>query len=931
MRATLVGLVVRAHVLGVALVGSFVMSAAVVAQQPTGRVVGRVVEAASGRALSDVGVQVVGTTLGVMTGVDGRFTLVNVPAGTVTMQLRRLGFAPKTVTGLLLDAGKTLEQNVTLEAATIILTAQVVTAAAERGSVNEALDAQRTATGVVNAITAEQIAKSPDSDAAQAVQRVSGVTVQSGKYVFVRGLGERYTTTQLNGTRVPSPEPERRVVPLDMFPSTLLEAITTSKTFTPDQQGDFSGAQVEIKTKEFPARTQFTYSLTMGANSGATGQSVLRPRNVGGEAFALAGAERNLPYVFGVLKNFQGINLTTADKSVLVSQFRNAWTPTSGTGAPNTSTNVSVGGNQPVLGQRFGYLVSGTYALTQDLRGNQVRALADRGNTAGDTREIDKFTGSTSSQGVLWGGLANLSTLLGSNTRVQFNNTYNRTADNDARRERGAFENEGFPVQIDRMQYIERSIRSNQLAVEHQIGGNKLDWAVTSSGVTRDEPDRSEFIYVIEQDTPSGAERLRWLNTGNGGAVRTFSALQETSREGRANYQLNFGALGRQHYLKVGGLYRTTDRDADSKAYAIAAPLASAAVRELPPEQLFAGPFTGLKSGLFDIFPLAQGGSYGAQDNLAAGYLMAEFAITDRVRLITGARYEHDRLTVNAQSTLGNLVTTKNNWQDVLPSVALNVKLSEWQNLRVSASQTLARPEYRELAPIKSRDVLNGDDLQGNADLQRTLIQNADVRWELYPSNGEVLSLGVFAKRFENPIERVYKAGGATSRFVGFVNADKATNFGVEIEARKGLGFLGGLGEPLTFFTNLTLMQSEIDLGASQSAATNQKRRMVGQAPYVVNTGLTYSTPSGRGSATILFNRTGDRIDAAGDLPLPDVLQIARNVMDLSVRFPVIGPLQGRFDARNLLDEPFKSVQGTVTRESWTIGRTFQLGLVFRP
>jgi outer membrane receptor protein involved in Fe transport len=261
----------------------------------------------------------------------------------------------------------------------------------------------------------------------------------------------------------------------------------------------------------------------------------------------------------------------------------------------------------------------------------------------------------------------------------------------------------------------------------------------------------------------------------------------------------------------------------------------------------------------------------------------------------------------------------------------LNVKLSEYQNLRISASQTLARPEYRELVPIKSRDVLNGDDLEGNPDLERTRIQNADIRWELYPSGGEVLSLGVFAKRFDKPIERVYRAVGSGSRFTGFVNADQATNYGVEIEARKGLGFLAEALEPFLFFTNVTLMDSEIDLGSAQSSATNKKRRMVGQAPYVINAGLTYATRSGRTSATMLFNRTGDRIDAAGDLPLPDVVQVARSVLDLSFRFPLLGPLQGRFDARNLLDEPFETVQGTVTREKWNIGRTFQLGFVYRP
>lgn len=917
----------------VAVLAAVLAGSMVSAQAPTtGRVTGRILDGNTGQGVPDVAVQVVGTTLGAMSGVDGRFALPSVPAGTITLQTRRLGFAPKQVSEVVVTAGATTEQNITLETATITLAVQSVTAAAERGSVSEALDAQRTATGVVNAITSEQISKSPDSDAAQAVQRVSGVTVTGGRYVFVRGLGERYTTTQLNGTRVPSPEPERRVVPLDMFPSTLLEAITTSKTFTPDQQGDFSGAQVEIKTKEFPARRQFQYQLTMGYNSGATGADVLGGRDVGGEVFARAGKERSIPFIFSQLGNLQGINLTPGDQTFLVSQFRNAWTPTAKTGAPNISTNASLGGNQAILGQRIGYLFSGTYSLSQDQRSNQIRALADRGSTPGSTVEIDRFTGETSSRGALLGGLANFSTLIGGRTRLQFNNTYNRTADNDARREVGSFENEGIEARIDRLQYVERSVRSNQVAAEHQFSKTRIDWFLTSSGVTRDEPDRSEFVYALEETTPGSTDRTaRWLNTGIGGAARTYSELDESSREARANIQQTFQLFDREHFIKIGGLARRTERDADTKAYSISAPLASTTIRELPPELLFAAPLNGARADIYQITPLAQGGAYDATDRLAAGYLMAEFSVSERFRLITGARFENDRLTVNAQSTLGAPVSTTKDWTDVLPSAALNVKVSDWQNVRISASQTLARPEYRELVPIKSRDVLNGDDLEGNPNLERTRIRNFDVRWELYPDVSELLSIGVFAKQFDQPIERVYRAAGANSRFIGFVNADKATNLGLEIEARKGLGFLGDFARPLLFFSNLTLMTSEIDLGDQQAAATNQKRRMVGQAPYVINTGLTYSSGSGATSATVLFNRTGERIDAAGDSPLPDVITVARNSMDVSLRFPVFGALQGRFDARNILDDPFKSVQGTVVRESWRAGRVIQLGFIVRP
>jgi len=914
-----------------ALVSSSLRAQDPVAPASIGRIVGRIVDAQSGQGVPHVTVQVVGTRLGAVSGVDGRYTIANVPAGTVTLHARLIGYTPKTVTGIMLPANKSLEQTITLEQSAAVLTATVVTAQAQRGSTAEALNTQKTAIGIVSAVTVEQISRSPDSDAAQAAQRVSGVTVQRGGTLFVRGLGERYTTTQLNGTRVPSPEPEKRTVPLDLFPSSLIEAVTTAKTFTPDQQGDFSGAQVEIKTREFPAIRQYSLSMTAGYNSGATGSDVLTPFSAGGERIANVGAKRDLPSLLRSLGNLQGINLNQSDENLLISKFRNAWTPEASTASPNSSTSFSVGGNDPLFGQRIGYLLSGTFAQSTDRRTGLVRALANRGNTPGSTVEQDRFEGEMGSSSVMWGGLANFSTLIAGHSRVSFNNTYSRTADNDARREFGFFENEGFNARIDRQQYVERSVRSTQFAAEHQLGEqHRADWALTSSGVTRDEPDRTEFVYVVEPGT-NGTDVLRWHNSSNAGAVRTFSALAEDNTEARLNYQLNFSALGREHFVKVGGLHRETERTSDSRVFGITSTRATNAIRELPPEQLFDGRFTGAADSMFSLIALAQGGSYGARDRLSAGYVMIEVGLTDRIRLITGARYESDRLFVDAISTLGQPVNSRNQWNDVLPSAALNVSLTEFQNLRLSVSRTLARPEYRELVPIKSRDVLNGDDLEGNPDLQLTRIDNLDLRWEWYPGSGEVLSVGFFAKRFDQPIERVYRAAGASSRFIAFVNAESAENFGVEFEARKSLAFIGALFEPITLFSNLTLMHSEIDLGANQSAATNPRRRMVGQAPYVLNLGLAYTSASGSTSATVLFNRVGDRIEAAGDVPLPDVVQQTRNVLDFSLRFPVLGSLSGRFDAKNLLDEPYESVQGTVRREYWKSGRTFQFGVIWKP
>ena len=349
---------------------------------------------------------------------------------------------------------------------------------------------------------------------------------------------------------------------------------------------------------------------------------------------------------------------------------------------------------------------------------------------------------------------------------------------------------------------------------------------------------------------------------------------------------------------------------------------------ELNPEASFSAP----TSDYFDIGPLSQGGAYTARDRLSAGFAMFEVGLRRGLRLIGGARYESDHLEIDAFSTLGSPVRTTKDWNDLLPAIALTVQLSESQQLRLSASRTLARPEYRELSPITSRDVLNGDDTKGNENLLRTNIFNADARWEWYPGAGELVSVALFAKRFDHPIERVYQSAGSGTRTVFYTNAKGADDYGIEFEVRKELGFLGRPLAPYAVFTNLTVMRSLIHLGDStRSSSTNLNRAMVGQAPYVINTGLTYTSHSGRTSATLLYNRVGERIDAAGDAPLPDVVELPRDVVDLSLRLAITGSVSARLDGKNLLDAPYQTMQGTVTRERFQAGRTLQIGVRWQP
>lgn len=886
------------------------------------RITGRVLDP-QGSGMSDVGIQVVGTTIGALSGVDGRFTLTNVPAGTVTLLARRIGFASKTVTGIAVRAGQTVEQNIAMAPATMQLAAITTTATQERGSVSSALDRQRNAAAIINSVTSEQIAKSPDSDAAAAVGRVSGVSVQDGRYVFVRGLGDRYTTASLNGARLPSPEPERKVVPLDLFPASLIQSITTSKTFTPDQPGDFAGAAVNIQTREFPAKRTIVVSQSTGYNAAVTGRTTISAGSRGRDYLALGGTTRQLPTIvrqYGTFDPQPG----QGELNSLISTFRNKWSATPTTGTPNGSFGMSIGGSDPILGQRIGYLLSGNYGVQQNIKERQVRAyaLARRG-----IEEVDRFEGTSAGTGVLWGGLANFSTYLGRNTKVSLNNTYNRTSDNDARVETGESENLGTRLNITRLQYVERMIRSSQLATEHSLFGGRqqLDWSVTASGVTRREPDRSEFVY-----TQNGNATPEWFAIGNEGAVRTFGDLAEQSYEGQLNYRMSFFEPGRELKLKFGGLYRTTDRRAENNVYSVQGFGLSNAERQLSPESIFDGRFTRPGGDDMRLVPLAQGGSYTAADRLSAGYLMLSWQARPSVSVITGARLENSNVTVIASPTIGPPVTTKPSFSDVLPSLAVTWQTSTNQNLRFSVSQTLARPEYRELAPLQFRDVLGGDNFLGNANLVRSLIKNADIRWEWFPTRSEVFSVSLFGKQFENPIERIY-LGTSGTRIVSYQNAQRANNVGVELEARTGLGKIAPVLENVSLFTNATVMQSKITLRQGLASVTNANRAMVGQAPYMVNAGITWNTTSGSTSATLLFNTVGARIIDAGEKPLPDVKELARNVVDFSLRFPVAGRFSGRVDAKNLLDAQYRITQGPVTRETFFAGRTFSLGFSYQP
>ncbi|NOT08390.1 MAG: TonB-dependent receptor [Gemmatimonadales bacterium] len=903
---------------------SFPAATSLSAQAETGRIVGKVVEAEGGAPLSGARVVVVGTTLATTTKVDGRYALADVPVGSVTVRVAMIGYGSKTVTGVVVTAGGVTTQDVSLAGQTTQLEELTVTARVEQGTVNSALDNQRYSVAIVNAISSEQMSRSPDGDAAAALQRMSGATIQDGKYLNMRGLGDRYTQASLNGARIPSPEPERRVVPLDLFPSSLLSEITTSKTFTPDQAGDFSGGSVDIKTKEFSGTRYFGMSFSAGFNTAITGKEAIFAPATGRDWIAFGSSPRALPNPVAAV-DFS-TPLTTAQNNELVNSFRNVWSARQRSGSPNGGFGLTLGGNLPVGGTGLSYLISGSYSYTQETRKDEQRAIAQPpGTVGGEVRELDRFDGSTGRSSALWGGIGNFSVNIGAHTKLSLNNTYNRTMDNEGRFEHGTSENLAIPLQIQRLRYVERNIYSSQMKVHQQLTDRHyLDFGLTASGVRRKEPDRSEIVYESSGATPT------WYGFSNEAAVRTFANLKESTLEGSASWQFRFGSTPGNRFVQIGALYRATDRDAENHAYSISlARQLSAAEGALQPEQIFDGRFSQGSDNVLRVSPLSAGGSYTGRDRLTAAYGMLTLELSHALELIAGARVERSDVRVASRSTAGEPSLATPSYTDVLPSLALNFRVGENVNLRLSGTQTLSRPEYRELSPILFREVIGGDNVKGNPDLQRALIRNLDLRWEWYPRGGEVVSVGIFAKQFSDPIERIYQ-GTSGTRIITYVNARGADNYGVELEFRHGLDMLAKGLTPFTLFANATIMKSKIRLDADVGSITNAERKMVGQAPYVFNAGLTWKHPNASASATLLFNRVGERITEAGELPLPDIVERPRNVLDASIAFPVFGALNARMDAKNLLDAPYRLMQGVVIRDGYRSGRVFSIGFSWK-
>jgi hypothetical protein len=866
-------------------------------------VVGRVTDSVSHSPIADAQVRVVGGDgTVVLTDLDGRFELPASP-GVRTVRVFAGLHLPVRVENVLVRPGRTARIEVTLESREVGPAQEAIVAGrADTGTAATVLEQRRQSAAVSDGVSAQEIARSPDTTASDSIRRVVGVSLRDQNFVVVRGLGGRYVNALLNGAPLPPTDPDQPGVQLDLFPASLLNSLTLNKTFTSDMPGDFAGGSLSLTTRDFPQRLLLQLSVSAGADTNTHTGRVLGARGGGLDALGFDDGTRALPASVPPVFLRPGSHGLSADDIAAVARtFENHWSVQRVLPRPNLSGSVTVGNTLRLRGRPLGFLFSFSYGNTLRRADETIRSLRISDGTLGVRETLEQESATRS---VLWGALANLSFSPAEHHSLSLIGLWNQSSDDEVRVRSGYNETAGVELSARQLRLVERSLFFAQLLGDHQElpGRARVQWQLFGSHGQRSEPDNRTLTY---QRDPMGYR----IAAGEGSVGRLFSELGSREVGGRLDVTVPISRLT----LRGGAMVRLSDRSFQTRRFTYENAGLPAESAFLGPEQFFA-PENLRAGGLEFQERTTPTDSYAWASQSYAPYLRLDLSTArDRLRFVLGARFEsfHQSLDPNPPFQLGANSPSRyvdRTDDDVLPSAAVVWALSPRMNLRGAYGGTVARPLVRELAPINYEDFIRNRSIVGNPSLQRTFVHNADVRWEWFPTPGEVLAVSLFAKEFESPIEPQVRDNDGN---LSFVNAAGARNLGAEIEGRINLGRIAPSLRSFVLGANLALIHSSVRLGPDQQGkATNAERPLAGQSPYLANVTLGWQPQGGRVSAFVYYNLFGPRIEEVGIRGFPDVYVRPVHQLDATVSWELRPGLTLRVIGRNLAYQPKELEQG---------------------
>ena len=865
-------------------------------------------------------VVLVGTGLRAATDIKGRFEFPDLAPGSYEMRLSYLGYNTRFLTGIRVVPGTPTDLVIDLESFRAYETDEMVISGTRVLSTDNALLINRQQAGVIgDAISAAQISRSPDGNSGDALRRVPGLTVNDGKYVFVRGIGDRYNVTEVNGVQMggTNVDRDRKSFNFDMVPANLLANIVVIKQATPDLPGDFSGGLVRINTLEFPEESTTAAGFSIGSVSGSTGHTMQYDARRGDtDWLGIDDGGRDFP---GALRDstvvYQNLSLRNP---YLARALPNRWTTEGRPAPPRTSFNLSHGNKLRLLGLDVGFMGAASYGDKADLEDESEVRIGGNSIRAGGTTHHTQTT---------LGGLANIF-LRSGRQRIGFTNLYNRTTDSQITFMSGT-DQKSFEWRTmswhERYQFVDKIDGSHHLPGPG--GGFELDWQASYGESHATEPDRRYLAYNLDFEPRAMDENMR-----------TWTWLDET-RRGRGvdlAWSPTKDDLAREHNLEIKAGYKRDHRSRtfDSESWYTLRSQSSrfdGALAFLPPDSIFrpenynevSDPRRGTKWEFVQDTVLS--GSYVGTHDLDAWYAMVDLPFSFRqedLRLTGGARVEEsDQIVYSVQNKLfpDAQDTSRIDKRDVLPSVALTWMYDEGTNVRVGYYESVNRPEFRELAPVLRRDYRTFENMKGNPGLKRARIRNYDLRVEHFPGPGQVLAASAFYKRMADAIEDTLLTAEAERPTATFTSTPEALNWGFELEVVGKLDRFAATRH-LTLSANYTRVWSEVlfDNPRTLNVVEKDKRPLQGQAPWSLNASLQWENPGTQTNVGILANRVGRRLDKLAENMFEYVYLEPRTRLDLVGTQQLPWSLKMKIAVTDILAKPTIKTSSTEEGERYT-------------
>ncbi len=894
-----------------------------------GTIAGTVFDANNGQPIRAAHVSIKGQALTLVTDTDGRFQ-VRVAPGTYSLVVTSPRYVDVEVADVVVVAGEVAEASTVMVAKGTVTTVDVVEKVGAVEATAAAMLAERKLSGsVTDGLSSEEIRKTVASDAAGAVEKVTGVSIVGEGYVYVRGMGERYSATMLNNSVLPTTDPERRVVPLDLFPASLIDQIKVLKTYSPDLPGEFSAGLVQLQTIEFPTKRLFRFGYSTGFNTRTTFQPFQSYAGGRRDFFGFDDGTRSIPAAIPTDDRlFQG-RFPAEQVQAFGRSFSRNWEPRPiGSMRPVQTFNLAGG---DTFG-KFG-LVGAVTFTNQPQRYAQVqRFLAlEAANQPFFFTRFDDFQ--TDNEATRLGAVGNLAYRINPSHKLVWRNTLSRDSDKEARTYEGLYGTTDSVIQAQRLRWIERGLLSTGLEGEHalaSLGNTLFRWQFTVSNSKRDEPDLRETIRTQNFDGT-----FRWAPLQNSG-LRFYNDLTDRIYEPLAEVSKPFYFGGVSGLIKTGFRATIRERDFNARRFRFFQSRLPNSLLIQPTNTIFA-PENINPNGLVLLEETRTTDAYQASLDIYGGYVMADVNLSPRWRLVGGARIEDAQMVVTTRESKvpGSVpIVSRLDNRDVLPSLNLIYALSRRQNLRFGYGRTVSRPDFRELSPFEFLNTLGGFTTVGNPDLLRTKIESLDGRWEWFLGGDQVVAASYFYKRLSDPIEVFLQPSTGSDLRQSFFNAEGANNQGVELEFRKNLSFLGSRFRPLSLVSNYTFVNSDVVLGGTDAIVgilTSQNRPLTGQSRHIYNVILDFAKPQWRSNARFFINSVSRRITDVGLLGLPDLYQERNVMMDFVYQYDIKenGRWSVRFTAENLGDNTFRWTQGGLLVRQYQLGRTFQIGTTF--